>query len=52
MNKQMRKRKILGLTLDALLLISIFVFNDITYVRFVGTFAILLLIGDQLFNKL
>jgi hypothetical protein len=52
MNKQMKKRKILGLTLDILLLISIFAFNDITYTRFVGTFAIILLIGDEIFNKL
>ena len=52
MNKQMTKRKVFGLTLDALLLISIFAINDITYLKFIGMLAIALLICDELFNKL
>lgn len=48
----MTRRKTLGLTLDIALLISIFVVNDITYLKFIGTVAILVLIGDTLFNKL
>lgn len=52
MNKQMSKRKILGLTLDIALLISIFAINDITYSKFVGSVAIIWLIGDELFNKI
>jgi hypothetical protein len=52
MNKKMTKRKILGLTLDALLLISIFAVDDITYLKFVGAVAIVWLIGDELMNKI
>lgn len=52
MNKQMSKQKKLGLTLDGVLLISIFLTNDITYLKFVGIFAILILMSDILFNKL
>ena len=52
MNKQMKKRKILGLTLDILILISVFLINDIYYLKFIGLLAILILIFDTLFNKL
>ena len=52
MKKQMSKRKTLGLTLDVLILISIFATEDITYLKFVGIVAIVLLIGDILLNKL
>ncbi len=52
MNKQMKRRKILGLTLDSLILISIIATNNITYLKFVGISAIALLIGDELMNKL
>lgn len=50
--KQMSKQKKLGLTLDGILLISIFLTNDISYLKFVGIFAILVLICDIVFNKL
>jgi hypothetical protein len=40
MNKRMTKRKRLGLTLDILLLTSIFIVNDITYLRLIGTVII------------
>jgi general stress protein CsbA len=50
--KQMSKQKILGLTLDVGLLISILFVNDVTYLKFVGIVAILVLIGDTLFNKM
>ena len=52
MNKQMTRRKILGLTLDIGLLISIIAVNDITYLRFVGMLAIIWLMSDEIFNKL
>jgi hypothetical protein len=51
MNKQMRRQKVLGLTLDIFLLISIFVTNDIHYLKFVGMVAIIILMGDTLLNK-
>ena len=40
MNKQMSKRRISGLTLDVGLLISMLFINDITYLKFMGIFAI------------
>jgi hypothetical protein len=52
MNKQMKKRKIVGLTLDILVLISVFLTNDIYYLKFIGMLAISILIFDRLFNKL
>ena len=52
MNKRMKRRKILGLTIYGLILISIIATNDITYLKFVGILAIALLIGDTLMNKL
>lgn len=52
MNKQMKKRKRLGLTIDMLILISVFVTNDIYYLKFIGVLVILILIFDTLFNKL
>ena len=52
MNKRMKRRKILGLTMYGLILISIIATNDITYLKVVGIFAIVLLIGDTLMNKL
>ena len=52
MNKQMTRRKILGLTLDIGVLISIIAVNDITYLRFVGMLAIIWLMSDEIFNKL
>lgn len=52
MNKQMNKRKISGLTLNILLLISIITVNDIYYLKFIAVSAIILLIGDTLLNKL
>ena len=52
MNKQMSKRKILGLTLDVGLLISILFVNDITYLKFVGMLAVIWLMSDELFIKL
>ena len=50
--KQMTKRKILGLTLDIGLLISLFATNDIHYLKFVGIVVIIWLMSDELFNKL
>jgi hypothetical protein len=52
MNKQMKKRNRLGLTIDILILISVFLINDIYYLKFVGMLAISILIFDTLFNKL
>lgn len=52
MNKQMNKRKILGITLDIGLLISMLFVNDVTYLRFVGMLAIIWLMSDEIFNKL
>lgn len=52
MNKQMIRRKVLGITLDIGLLISIFATNDIHYLKFIGISAIAILIGDTLINKL
>ena len=52
MNKQMSKRKILGLTLDIGLLISMLFVNDVTYLRFVGMLAVIWLMSDEIFNKL
>jgi hypothetical protein len=52
MNKQMIRRKVLGLTVDMILLISIFITNDITYIKFIGILAIIILIWDELINKL
>jgi len=51
-NKQMTKRKRVGLTLDILILISVLLSNDIQYLKFIGMSAILLLIGDTILNKL
>ena len=39
MNKRMKRRKILGLTIDGLILISIIATNDITYLKVVGISA-------------
>ena len=52
MNKRMKRRKILGLTMYGLILISIIATNDITYSRFVGSVAIIWLMSDELFIKL
>ena len=52
MNKQMIRRKVLGITLDIGLLISIFATNDIHYLKFVGIVVIIWLMSDELFNKL
>jgi hypothetical protein len=52
MNKLMIRRKLLGLTVDILILISIFINNDISYLKFIGICAILLIIYDTYANKL
>jgi len=52
MNKQLTRRKILGVTLDIGLLISIIAVNDIIYLKFIGIVAIIWLMCDELFNKL
>jgi len=48
----MNKRKLTGLTLYLILLISIIAINDICYLKIIGASAIILLIGYTLINKL
>ena len=52
MNKQISKRKILGLTLDVGLLISVLLVNDITYLKFGGMLVVIWLMSDEIFIKL
>jgi hypothetical protein len=49
---KMNKRKILGLEIYLIILLSILMMNDIVYLKIIGVLAIILLIGDTLFNKL
>ena len=52
MNKQVSRRKVLGLILDIGLLISMLFINDITYLRSIGMLAVIWLMSDEIFIKL
>lgn len=55
MNKlmsKMNKRKILGISLDTLLIFWMFITEDIHFLKFIGILAVILLIIDTLIFKI